>query len=157
MSRKELIFERRFALDHGPYIDTQDCVFWPYTLAPQGYAYIGLNGKKEAVHRIACEKAHGPAPVDKPFALHKCGNRNCVNAAHLYWGDAQDNADDRIRHGTNLSGERCGPSKLTWAAVNEIRRLYAKGGVTQEELGERFGTHWTNIGCIVRRETWVTP
>ena len=132
-----------------------DCIFWPYGSTKDGYGKMSLNGRTIRVHREVCELVHGPAPSNKPMALHKCGHSNCISGDCLYWGDAQDNANDRIRHGTNLSGESCGTSKLTWANVREIRRLYAMGRLIQEELGDRFGTHLTNIGCIVRDETWV--
>ena len=49
-------------------------------------------------------------------------------------------------------------AKLNAADVIRIRDAYA-GGVTLEELAQRYGVSWSNIGRIVRRETWkdVSP
>ena len=46
-------------------------------------------------HRIACERAHGPAPHDQPFALHSCDNPPCVNPEHLSWGTPSRNGLER--------------------------------------------------------------
>lgn len=34
---------------------------------------------------------------------HACGNGNCSNVNHLYWGSARDNVQDMIEHGTYKS------------------------------------------------------
>lgn len=51
-------------------------------------------------------------------------------------------------------GESSHLSKLTWAQVREIRRLYAMG-VTQARLAEDFGVTRQTIRQIVRNYTWV--
>lgn len=52
--------------------------------------------KLEGIHRFLLVCRDGPAPTDKPLALHRpCCPSHCINPAHLRWGSHQDNADDR--------------------------------------------------------------
>lgn len=46
-------------------------------------------------------------------------------------------------------------NKLDTEQVEEIRRLWAAGGVTQKELGEKYKVGFETIGRIVRNERWV--
>lgn len=52
-------------------------------------------------------------------------------------------------------GEGNGNARLTWEEVREIRRLYGRGGVSQQALAEAFGVKHTAVSRIVRRVTWV--
>lgn len=68
----------------------------------QGRERLTLPNKtKVKVHRLVCEAFHGPAPEDKPFALHKNGDSLDNRADNLYWGDFVDNVADALRHGTH--------------------------------------------------------
>lgn len=60
----------------------------------------GIRYSSVGVHRLVCEAFHGPAPEDKPWALHRNGQAGDNRPENLYWGNAQDNVDDMIRHGT---------------------------------------------------------
>jgi DNA-binding XRE family transcriptional regulator len=51
-------------------------------------------------------------------------------------------------------GEDCYASKLTEDDVRKIRRLNEQGEYSQSDLAEVFEVSQTNIGRIVRRETW---
>lgn len=77
----------------------------------KGYGHLKVSGRGVAAHRIACERAHGPAPEGKPHALHHCDNRACVEGAHLYWGNDVDNARDRsergLAHGGRYKATHC--------------------------------------------------
>ena len=52
-------------------------------------------------------------------------------------------------------GEGNGNARLTWDEVREIRRLYERGGISQQGLGDAFSVKQTAISRIVRRVTWV--
>lgn len=45
-------------------------------------------------------------------------------------------------------------AKITEKDVREIRRRYAAGGVSYKQLGIEFGLPHSNIGYIVKRQTW---
>lgn len=51
-------------------------------------------------------------------------------------------------------GERHGGAKLTEEQVIAIRKRYAKGGITQQVLGELHGVGQTAIRDIVNYKTW---
>lgn len=128
---------------------------WPW----QGN--VGLNGYgrygQELAHRIAYALTYGPLPPDKPWALHRCDNRPCVNPAHLFAGTVTDNNADRVakgREGVHVSyGERNGLAKLTVGQVVEIRERWANGE-TQQAIAQEFGIRNTNVWHIVHRKTW---
>lgn len=51
-----------------------------------------------SVHRLVAYAFHGAPPEGKPYACHKDGDRRNNAAENLYWGDADDNAQDAQRH-----------------------------------------------------------
>jgi DNA-binding transcriptional regulator YiaG len=74
---------------------------------------------------------------------------------NLQWGTDQENADDRLRHGTQVRGEKQHLAKLNAADVLEIRRLWDTTRIQQKELAERFNTTQANISMVVLRKTWI--
>jgi len=87
-----------------------DCITWPFAARKSsGYGAHSYrqDGKKinADVHRFVCELAHG-APAPGMEAAHRCGNRLCINPAHLYWADHLTNMADAKRHGTLRGGGR---------------------------------------------------
>lgn len=53
------------------------------------------------------------------------------------------------------SGVYNATAKLTPALVQDIREEYAKGGISYRELATLYGVTSSNIGRIIRRETWL--
>jgi hypothetical protein len=47
------------------------------------------------IYREVCRLKYGE-PLLYSLCLHKCHNEYCINADHLRWGSAQDNANDRV-------------------------------------------------------------
>lgn len=129
-----------------------ECLIWPFARNSAGYAHFGCGGRFVLAHRHVCEKTRGPAPSNKPMALHTCaaGHLGCIAPRHLKWGDRQDNAADMVADGRSRRGERATHVKLTATAVLAIR---AAAG-TQEEIARRFGVTQPNVSCILRRKTW---
>lgn len=69
---------------------------WKWTAHTQnGYGSINYHYKQRGAHRISWMLHRGEIPRDK-WVLHKCNNKLCVNPDHLYLGNAQDNAGDRL-------------------------------------------------------------
>jgi hypothetical protein len=78
-------------------------------------------------------------------------NRPC----NLAWGTYSDNLNDAVRNGRlHPKGESHYRAKLTEDDVREIRRLYATGNFSYQELALKFGVVKTTIIDIVRRKTW---
>lgn len=101
---RELFYQKRklkpfnWMIDHSDY-SKDDCLIWPFVTS-NGYAILSVGDSAKLVHRFMCQFQNGKAPEDKPLALHSCGNgkEGCVNPKHLYWGDYQDNTNDRKKH-----------------------------------------------------------
>ena len=86
--------------------------------------------------------------------LHKCDVRDCVNPSHLFLGTIQDNSDDskrKLRHGHLETHPR---AVLSSNDAGAIRSRYAKGGVTQKELGQEYGVHRNTIWWLLKGVTW---
>jgi len=129
------------------------CVVWPFSRDGYGYAKIKAGPKPRYVHRIICERVHGPAPSPDHEAAHRCGkgHTGCISPHHLRWATAAQNQRDRAKHGTELFGERHPSAKLTNEQVVEIRRACARGDITQKELALRYGVAQGQISRIFRR------
>ena len=83
MSNRKTIRFLQAAIEY----DGDDCLIWPFARNSAGYAHFWLNGKNLLAHRYVCEKVRGPAPPDKPMALHACasGRLGCIAPRHLKW------------------------------------------------------------------------
>jgi hypothetical protein len=86
--------------------------------------------------------------------LHKCDVRRCVRPDHLFLGTNAENTADMIAKDRECRGERNPLHKLTNEQINEIRGEYARGGITQRDLGARFGVHQSEVSRIVRGLLW---
>lgn len=54
----------------------------------------------------------------------------------------------------NSKGELHNCCKLTEIKVLEIRAAYAKGGVSQKDLAEKYGVTQAHISRIIKRQMW---
>lgn len=48
-------------------------------------------------------------------------------------------------------------AKLTRVEVSEIRRRYAAGGVTQQQLADEYGVSNPNICRVLKGDAWTHP
>lgn len=90
-----------------------------------------------------------------PMVLHRDGNgqNNCLS--NLYWGDAAQNAEDKLAHGWSAQGELNPNRRLNEKQVEDIRQKYSTGCVRQVDIGEYYGITQTQVSRIVRNESWV--
>lgn len=144
----------RFIEDVAVNFEGDDCLPWPFGPGSRGYGSVKIRGRGKMAHRVVCEIAHGPPPIDKPLAAHSCGNGHlgCVNPNHLRWASYQENSDDAVAHGAIARGERNGSAKITEEIVRKI--FEAKGSNTQKAIGAAFGVSKTTVGQIHRGTTW---
>ena len=66
-------------------------------------------------------------PPEAPKIRHKCRNRNCFKIDHLEIGSPKDNAQDRIRDGTMLIGEKNPNSKISEELAQKIKNSKGNG------------------------------
>jgi len=87
----------RFVNPNGPThkrLDTQ-CWLWTGAKNSRGYGVFSIAGRLFLAHRLAIG-LHDRALM----ACHRCDVRACVNPAHIYAGNAKDNAADMWRNRT---------------------------------------------------------
>ena len=76
----------------------------------KGYLRVRLtvNGKRRPfrVHRLVAKEYLPPRPTPQHELRHLNGNKQDNRAVNLAWGMAQDNADDREKHGRTSRGIR---------------------------------------------------
>lgn len=124
-----------------------------------GYATVKLflpsgGYKMCVVHRLVALTFHGPAPKDKPLAIHYNGIRDDNRPENIRWGSPGDNNSDTVRHGTAPHGEFHHRSKLAETQVRQIRKRYATGETTLAKLAGRFGVSLSQVSRIVKYQSW---
>jgi hypothetical protein len=132
------------------------CWLWTAYRLASGYGTINIGGRKVLAHRFSLQRELGRPLVRGEHALHRCDNPPCCNPAHLFAGSAADNAADMVAkdRSADRRGERSGAAKLTELDAVAIRAAYVAGGVTQRELGARYGVHEETIRGIVTGKNW---
>jgi hypothetical protein len=115
-------------------------VFRPLKVSPskQGYASVSLGrGPRWKVAVLVLLAFVGPKPEGQE-CRHLNGDRMNSRRDNVAWGTPLENAQDRIRHGTQASGERHGMAKLSDAQAAEALTLLRRGE-TQTAVAWRFG------------------
>ena len=144
---------REFIAARGLGQDGDGCVLWPFKLR-DGYGVISTprpDRRTRAAHQLVLEAAGIEKPSWAEEVRHLCGNRRCVNLAHLKWGTKSQNQSDRYQlHGDHNRGERNNRHKLTESAVLEIRA----SDDAHVRLAERFGVSPAAISMARSGATW---
>lgn len=133
-----------------------ECWEWKGSLHRNGYGRLGLRHLEGRefwmAHRLSWVLHHGSIPEDL-CVCHSCDWPPCVNPRHLFLGTRADNVRDAKRKGRMARGEQL--SKLSISEILEIRKRYASGNFTYDELGMEFGTSRSNIHHIVVGDSWA--
>lgn len=134
-----------------------DCWEWRGTQSNNGYGKFAVrhgfrHGRNVLAHRVAFFLATSDWPITL-CVLHRCDNRACCNADHLWLGTYADNNHDAAvkgRHPKGLElgcykhpetrprGERHHARKLSDKIVRQMRQLW-KEGYSQGSIARRFG------------------
>ena len=115
---------------------------WEVTLSPNKvYPLIKINGRHEAVHRVAYESLVGPIPAGM-YVLHHCDNPMCHRPEHLYVGTQQDNMRDMHSRGRWVKPKRRAPEKA-------ILALHAKG-YSQVEIAAQVNFSQPCVSSVLR-------
>ena len=136
-------------------IDENDCWNWNKCKNKHAYGEIRWRGTKHLTHRLTCESLHGPAPEDKPYALHKCDNPSCCNPDHLRWGTAQENSSDMTTRKRSAHGEKQGRSKLTEKQVIEIIEIIKSSNIIDKEIAKKYNVCRQSINFIRNNKSWT--
>lgn len=134
------------------------CVEWTGCVGPNGYGAIHWNASVMLVHRVAWTIERGVIP-NGLYVLHRCDNKICVNADHLFLGTHRDNIEDCFKKGRFCRGERHSHAKLKESQVLEIAHskdnyanLAKRFGVSEWSIKEiKFGRNWAWLTKLRRR------
>lgn len=120
------------------------CWVWQHSKFVDGYGYIYCVAKKRKLkaHRVVYEEYKGPIPNDLPLD-HLCRNRLCVNPDHL----------EPVSLAVNT--RRGVATKINESIVCEMRRLYATGDWSFEEVGKHFGVSRSCASGAIRGVSWT--
>lgn len=104
------------------------------------------------VHVLMLEAFVGPCPAGMQGA-HNDGAADRNILGNLRWDTPKGNTADRVKHGTQLYGEKVHGAKLTSKQIAEVRRLRA-AGMIHKDIAEKFGVTAANICQITLGHTW---
>lgn len=119
-----------------------------------GFA-IWVNGQNVYVslHQTVCTLFNGPAPPDKPCALHDNHIPSDCQASNLHWGSDAQNSAEMVEAGRSGFGEKNSQAKLTWDIVKFIR-LRRKLGESGSTLAKEYNVTEQTISGIYLNKTW---
>lgn len=133
------------------------------TPSGKGYPSVSLrHGVRKTVHVLVCTTFLGPRPSTDHEVAHNNGIPTDNRVVNLRWATRSENQQDSVRHGTkfkhpagSMKADGNHNAKLTWEQVEEIRRRWDVGGVTQIALACEYGLGKSQIHNIVHRKQWV--
>lgn len=129
---------------------------------PVGGRYVVVclrtnNGKGPVtcryVHRLVLEAFVGPCP-DGHQACH--GDRDTSNnrLTNLRWGTYRENHEDKVKHGTHLTGTDAPGSRLTLEDLCAVFFL-AAAGVRHLDIAEAVGSNQSTVSDVLRGRRYI--
>ena len=125
------------------------CWLWLGSVTDQGYGRFKAGGKTYMISRYAWREKGRRDPGALTIST-RCSNKLCVR--HLYTRTRAEIMASVPRR--RASGEDSYLARATSKQVLLMRKLYAKGNVTQTALAERFGISTSNVKKILTRRSW---
>lgn len=126
-------------------------------IGSHGYYVVSLaraNEKKHdaLVHRLVAAAFIGPLPAGMQVC-HNDGGRLTSFVSNLRIDTPAGNASDRVGHGTENRGERCGSNKYSRDRVLEVRSMF-DGGATITEIARKFDMPQPTVRGMAKRQIW---
>lgn len=131
-----------------------ECWEWSGYKTTAGYGRFLApgSGRECYAHRISYLLHYGVDPGPS-FVCHSCDNPCCVNPHHLWLGDYDSNARDKVDKGRSNRGERHGMVKITEGDVIAIRAA-KEGGAKSTHLSRTYGISVSMVNHIAGRRSW---
>lgn len=135
-----------------------ECWDWKASLTTSGYGRFKYASYCQTqAHRVALALHTGVYHPDL-MALHSCDRPSCVNPAHLRWGTARDNSDDKVARKRYRNGAMAGFTNprctLTPDQLAEIVWLIDCSRIDNRQIGARFGLTHSMISKIRTGNAW---
>jgi hypothetical protein len=125
------------------------CWLWLGSITDQGYGRFKAGNKTYMISRFAWQEMGKPDPGALTVST-RCENKLCVR--HLYTRTRAEIMAS-VPHRW-ASGEDSWLARTTAKTVLLMRKIYAKGNVTQGALAERFGISTSTVKNILARRSW---
>ena len=124
------------------------------------YLQVGLSSnsgwKTHRVHTLVLTTFIGPKPTQYHECCHADGNASNNLVSNLRWGTPTENANDRVKHGTQIKGESCNLSVLKEDQVKEIKQalpLWKRG--LGKFFAAKFNVCEAVVSSIKNGKTWA--
>jgi len=129
---------------------TESCWLWRGGRSKSGYGNFRVSADEPNVstHRFAYEDTIGPIPRGK-LIRHSCDVKICVRPDHLAPGTVLENSQDAMVRHRQARGFRLPQTKLSEEDVARIRAEYGAGGISQRQLGRKYGVSQGLINHIL--------
>ena len=102
-----------------------------------GYTFYDDSGSMKSVsaHRMVALTWIGPPPFDGAMVCHKDGNPVNNSVENLYWGSAQDNTRDSVKHGTNsfTNPAHFAQNPHSRQSIGSVRRAHKLGIINKDQ------------------------
>ncbi len=117
--------------------------------------YVKICGKKQMwpIHRVLLAAFVGPCPEGME-CRHLDGNPKNNSLSNLAWGTPAENAQDKIRHGTQVEGEKVASAKLTAIDVKTIKIRLDNGEMVSVIAKDYPNVSRSSISMIKTNRTW---
>jgi transposase len=130
----------------------------PVAVVPRdGYLFVNIwekgRSRTRGIHRLMLEAFVGVPPEPGMECRHLDGVRSNNVLINLAWGTQQDNADDRLRHGTVPRGEASPTAKINEVQVLAIMGRLAAGD-SKRQIAEAFGVSLSEVYGINKGKLW---
>lgn len=142
MDTLSLVRRLRITVTPGP-LDT-DC--FVSGLSGERYAQVKVRVRtgvyrNMSAHRWVWQQLRGPIP-EGLHVCHHCDVPKCMRLGHLYLGTPADNVGDQVARDRRPWGSAINTSKLSAAAVLDIRNSNERPGVLAARYGVSRQTVW---------------
>ncbi len=125
---------------------------------PNGYMRVTLTKldgsySQPYVHRLVL-KAFIGEPEPHQVCCHGDGDRSNNNLNNLRWGTESENQLDRVKHGTDIRGDKHPNRKLSSSQVLRICHLLDSTSLTKVQIADLFNVTRTTIRGIGNGKSW---
>lgn len=111
------------------------------------------KGKDIGVHRLVLTAFVGPCPKGME-GCHDDGDPLNNELRNLRWDTPRGNSQDRLKHGTDIRGEKHPRVILTAEQVLAIRERRKSRKETVKQIAMSYGVARTTISAIVNGASW---